>query len=320
MSVRRLPVVICCAVLAGAGAAWAGENVGEELAGLRKEVAELRAEVAKLVARQDEQGTMLGQLLEAARRLKDAGKIGDRELAVVTQAIRKGGEAGSRAMGLLERLPAEQRCRVLGALVGDFQVQGATRETLLRRLVAEGGDAARLAVREAIERERLLPAGSQAGYHGATYDFRLSLAVAAGDLKDKVAIDLTLECLEETAKQASAFLADAKKGGWAGRGGGLPLYGHIRTVIWRLRVWSEQAGLEQFANANQGWGGVTLGSEEKVAAFKAEVDKARKWWQEGREKFEFPAQTPEPPAPVMPAAPGQPPVPPRPEPKPVEQF
>jgi len=319
---RVLLLSAALAALTGAGAALGGENVGEELAGLRREVAELRAEIGKLVARQDEQGTMLGQLLEAARRLKDAGRLEDRELAVVTQAIRRGGEAGTRAMGLLDRLAAEQRCRVLGALVGDFQVQGGSRESLLRRLVAEGGDAARLAVREAIERERLLPAGRQAGYYHGAYDFRLPLAVAAGDLKDKLAVDLTLECLEETGQQAAGFLADAKKGGWGGRGGGLPLYGHVRTLLWRLRTWSGQAGLDQFVNAEQRWGYVALGSEEKIAAFKTEVESARKWWQENREKFEFPAQTPEPPAMAIPGGPVAPVAPPErlPLQKPVEQF
>jgi hypothetical protein len=168
----------------------------------------------------------------------------------------------------------------------------------------------------------LLPSTRPAGYGHGYYpvqDFRLSLAVAAGTLKEKATIDVTLECLEETVQTAATVLADRKKA-WGGRAPGFGLYGNLRTLIWRLRVWSGQDGLEQFVTGGQRWGFVSIDSDEKLESFKKEVSSARKWWQENREKFEFPAETPEPPTQAAPAGPGQQPeILQRPQ-KPVERF
>ncbi len=284
---NRFPLILVAVAAVGLSSAGAGEKVEEELAKLRKEMAALRVEVAKLVAQKDEQKTLLKQLVAIAAKLKAGEKLADgsEELAVIEKCVRRSGALSSRAMGLLGKLPSGQRCAILGAVVADVTAYYTVRQAALRELVTENNAAARKAIHKAIAQEKLLPAKRGGGGY---YDLKPHLALAAGSLKDKSAVTLSIECLDDMAANAVRSLARRKAGG-GGRYYGTAVYGTTRTLVSRLKTWSGQEGLAQFtAKGARGYGYYRINTQEKVDAFKGELTKLKTWWKQNQDKFEFP--------------------------------
>ncbi len=294
---KRVPLMLAAVAVLALSSASAGEKVEEELAKLRKEVTALRLEVAKLVAQRNEHKVLLKQLMAIAVKLKAGEKLADgfAELTAIEKCVRRGGDLGSRAMGLLSKLPSGQRCAILGVIVADVTVYNAARQAALRQLVTENNAAARKAIHTAIAQERLLPARAAGGYNYSYNNLKPHLALAAGSLKDKAAVSLSIECLDDLAARAERTVAQRKTEGGGRYSYGASIHGMTRTLVSRLKTWSGQEGLAQFtvakgfAKGRRNYGYYRVDSQEKVDALKGELAKLKTWWKEKEGEFKFPA-------------------------------
>jgi hypothetical protein len=282
----RLLTALAALVILAPAPVLAGEEVAEELAKLRKEVEALRLQVAKLAAQKGEKSMLAGQLMAAAKKLKEEGKLADGspELKLIATCLRAGGELTSRAQGLVDKLTPKQRGEIQAGVLCDVSVGYETRRAALRDLVELANETARAAIRKAIEAEKLLPAGQSAGF-----GIKPSLAVAAGDLKEKLAVALSIECLENFAT-AAARVAGRRRGGnrdWRSFYQ-TTVYGSTRTLVSRLRHWSGQETLGKYLQREGRWGYYRLDRAERIKEFRGELEKLKKWWKEKGEKFEFP--------------------------------
>jgi hypothetical protein len=332
---RRILLAVIVALLLAPASAWSGEKVDEELAKLRTEVAALRAAIEKLAGKTPDPAELLARLQEIARKVAAGEKLaeGGPELALLRDFLlsgyRMGGyELGARAMGIVRNLPADQRGALLASVLTDLSVTATTRQTALRDLAGCDEKTFRAAVLKALELERLLPPAQIWGGGGGGWgDIRAELATAGIKLKEKAAVDFTLDYLQGIGRTYESNLRNKEKDPRVYYAA--TLYGQDAELVRKLAAWSGDAELGKYApqppeDARWGRGmggmGYTFKTAAEAAAFLAELDKVRDWWKGGREKFVFPAEEVKPPEAPKAVDPANPPPDPAKDPKKPEVF
>lgn len=284
-------------------AGWGEEkNAAEELAGLRQEVAELRREVARLntlLAGESELGV---RLLAISRKLAAGEQLaeGSADLAVLARALAYsdrsfGSEISLRALGLIRKLPPEQRGRLLGAALTDVSVSQMQRARLLDELAELGDAPARQAMARAAELEVQLPAVAPGHMVGNSNYFLSKLADKLVKAGDKMAVDIIVTCLDNQLQNVGR----PERGTW--------ITGEMASLAEKLGAWSGQDGWAELVRAHRERGtALRIKGEKDLEMARAEFAKVKAWWQDNREKFEFPKEEEKPPAPANPAGPAAP--------------
>jgi hypothetical protein len=289
--VRTLVFVTACVAALTCVARGGEKSVQEELAALREEVAALRAEIVRLGG----DSSRARGLLAAAKKLKADGKLedGSPELAAIGQCLRDDDDLGSRAMGLLPMLTPGQRAAILEGVLLDFSADDDARRTALGALVEAGGEGLKATILKAIEAERLLPTGRSRGGRTPS-DLRPALALAAGEVKEKVAVDLAIEYLKDRCARAEA---DAGRGRDRNRNWrqmySSGFYGSARTLLQMVKHWSGKEALGKYLEREGRWGYYRINTKERAAVLKDELVGLEEWWKANREGFTFPEKGPE---------------------------
>ncbi len=283
--------------------ALAGEA---DVVDLRKEVVALRTEVAKLNARLAG-GAELGRKLVAVARKLAAGeeiKEGSAEMGVLRTALRTkgtglyGSGVAQRTMGVMRKLPAGLRAKLLKEVLVDITVSDRVRGGILAELVLVGDESAGKAIAAACEMEVLLPAVS-AGYAYRSSYFLSKLIVAAADFKDKRAVGLTITMLATRIKAGKQSPHYKKYGA--------RLYSSDAKLAARLAAWSGHAGWKELLAKHKykpkhGGGGQYLSyafkGEKASEAALAQLAEIGEWWKKSKGEFVFPNEKAAPVKPV----------------------
>jgi hypothetical protein len=270
------------------------KSVQEDLAALRKEVAALRTDIARLSAASGQRTELSRRLLAGALKLKTEGKLedGSPELVAIGLCLRERDELGSRAMGLLPLLSAKQRTAILAGVLLDLSADDDSRSTALEALVDAGGGDLKATILKAIEAERLLPTGRS--LRGRTpSDLRPELALAAAGVKEKVAVDLTIEYLRDRCARAAADAGGNRNmnRNWR-QMYSTGFYGSSRELLRAVKHWSGREGLGKYLEREGRWGYYRINTKERAAVLKDEIAGLEEWWKANREGFKFPEKPP----------------------------
>jgi hypothetical protein len=274
----------------------------DKIVELQKEVKALRQEVARLTLKFSS-GYELGQrMIKIAEKLKAGGKIekgsADETALVTVLRLKAKGTYSSgdalfaRAVGLIRKLPAGQRAGFYAGILLDITIADRARSTVLAELKLIGDAEAKKVVGRACDLELLLPqvtVGYSASYSGYFLD---KLVNAAADMKDKRAVTLAINSVR------NKIVASLKRQATSPSKYGTMFYGSSGNLVKRLGIWCGDKTWSEFISANKGRG---YRGRSSSYAFKGpaqkqalvEIEKVQKWWDQSKDKFEFPVE-PEP--------------------------